>query len=43
MVDFENGGHAVVEEAVADVEKVAFAVDGDEGNEASGFIKFLGK
>ena len=43
MVDFENGGHAVVEEAVADVEKVVLAVDGDEGDEALGFIEFLGE
>ena len=43
MVDFENGGHAAVEEAVADVEKVVLAVDGDEGDEALGFIEFLGE
>ena len=43
MVDFENGGHAAVEEAVADIEEVVLAVDGDEGNEALGFIKFLGE
>ena len=43
MVDFENGGHTTVEEAVADIEKVVLAIDGDEGNEALGFIKFLGK
>ena len=43
VVDFENGGHAAVEEAVADVEKVVLAIDGDEGNEALGFIKFLGE
>ena len=43
MIDFEDGGHAAVEEAVADVEKVVLAIDGDEGNEALGFIKFLGE
>ena len=43
VVDFEDGGHTAVEEAVADVEEVAFAVDGDEGNEALGFVEFLGK
>ena len=43
VVDFENGGHAAVEEAVADVEKVVLVINGDEGNEALGFIKFLGE
>ena len=43
MVDFEDGGHTAVEEAVADVEEVAFAIDGDEGNEALGFVELLGK
>ena len=43
MVDFENGGLAAVEEAVADVENVVLAINGDEGNEALGFIKFLGE
>ena len=43
VVDFENGGHAAVEEAVADVEKVVLVINGDEGNEALGFIKFPGE
>ena len=43
VVDFENGGHAAVEEAVADVEEVVLAINGDEGDEALGFIEFLGE
>ena len=43
MVDFEDGGHTAVEEAVTDVEEVTFAINGDEGNEALGFIEFLGE
>lgn len=43
VVDFEDGGDAAVEEAVADVEKVVFAVDGDVGNEALGLIEFFGE
>lgn len=43
MIDFEDGGYAAVEEAVADVEKVVLAIDGDEGNEALGLIEFLGE
>ena len=43
VVDFEDGGNAAVEEAVADIEEVVLAVDGDIGNEALGLIEFFGE
>lgn len=43
VVDFEDGGDATVEKAVADVEEVVLAVDGDIGNEALGFVELLGE
>lgn len=43
VVNFEDGGDAAVEEAVADVEKVVLTVDGDVGNETLGFVELFGK
>ena len=43
VVNFENRGDTTVEEAVADVEEIVFAVDGDVRDKALGLVEFFGE